>query len=389
MIYKCEPCNYTANRQNLYIQHCTTKKHVEKVQELTPPHNPAVSCEILRLESDKTIDNSEANLQIITIENKVTELLNPLQCSYCLKTFVRKDSIPRHLLSCASKLAKDNEEKFNMILKQKELELEVKMQKKEIEMMYKQMEDIKDDKQFQQKVIACNTKNLDGALKVSMNALTFLNKYHTDTPQLENFEDDFKDPYVVYVEEDMDYDGDCYIINDEFIDKDDYIVDKIITLQLNNDVVKFFAMLMIRTYKNEKYPHLQAYWANDTTRNNYSVRQKYGNDVVKWFPDKDGKIIISKVINPMLKFTVAVLRKRLSLLNSQVEEKKNNKDLDGLISLVKKQELITSFIMSVEKDEIQGDIIKKMSSAFYLDVSKQMINVQQRNKSLTNSKVKK
>jgi hypothetical protein len=128
---------------------------------------------------------------------------------------------------------------------------------------------------------------------------------------------------------------------------------------------------MEKIYKNEKYPHLQAYWAKDTTRNNYTVREIVGNDV-KWYPDQEGRIIINKVITPMLNFTASVIRKGVEELAERIEEKKKEKDIDCLVSTLKKQSTLTGFINKVKKNQLQEEIIKKMASAFHLDVSKQL-----------------
>ena len=112
-------------------------------------------------------------------------------------------------------------------------------------------------------------------------------------------------------------------------------------------------------------PSFQLIW------NNYTVREIVGNDV-KWFPDQDGRIIINKVITPLLNFTVSVVRKGVEKLAEEIEEKKKNKDIDCLMSILKKQSTLTGFINRVNKNYLQEEIIKKMASAFHLDVSKQL-----------------
>jgi hypothetical protein len=150
---------------------------------------------------------------------------------------------------------------------------------------------------------------------------------------------------------------------------------------MTEDTIKFYANLMEKIYKNEKYPELQAYWSSDTVRNHYTFRQKHTDNLTQWHSDKNGLIITSKVITPLLKFTVEVLRKRLSELN---EKQKKLKEFNSIMAIVRKQELITGFILQVEKNELQEEIIKRMSSSFYLDVDKQMINISKNKKKKTN-----
>jgi hypothetical protein len=295
-----------------------------------------------------------------------------------MRVFARKDNVIRHVTICPVKKQKEQENSINNIIRVKELEF--KLENLELKLKHEQelkntivqkVDEIKGDKEFQQKMLACGSMNLDSALKVSMSAITYLNKYHTDTPPLKNFNDEFKDPFIVYAEGNITYDGKYYIVDDEYIDREQYIIEKILVLEENCDTVRFFAWLMEKIYKNEKYPHLQAYWAKDTTRNNYTVREIIGNDV-KWYPDQEGRIIINKVITPLLNFTASVVRKGVEKLAEEIEEKKKERDLDRLVSILKKQSTLTGFINKVNKNYLQEEIIKKMASAFHLDVNKQL-----------------
>jgi hypothetical protein len=382
MIIKCDICNYSANTQTKYKTHCKSQKHCEKVQRMAPPPSSALSSGIQRNEAERIADQN-----LMQIDIPETKLVSPLQCEYCMRVFARKDNVMRHVTICPVKKHKEQEKIVDSTIRVKELEHELEKtrmkaeyEKLELKLKHEQelkntivqkVDEIKGDKEFQQKMLACGSMNLDSALKVSMNAITYLNKYHTDTPPLKNFNDEFNDPFIVYAEGNVSYDGKYYIIDDAYIDKEQYIIDKILVLEENDDTVRFFAWLMEKIYKNEKYPHLQAYWAKDTTRNNYTVREIVGNDV-KWFPDQDGRIIINKVITPLLNFTVSVVRKGVEKLAEEIEEKKKNKDIDCLVSILKKQSTLTGFINRVKRNQLQEEIIKKMAPAFHLDVSKQM-----------------
>jgi hypothetical protein len=49
---------------------------------------------------------------------------------------------------------------------------------------------------------------------------------------------------------------------------------------------------------------------------------------------------------------------------------------------LKKQATLTGFINKVNKNQLQEDIIKKMASAFHLDVNKQMAKMKNTTKKL-------
>jgi hypothetical protein len=365
MIIKCVVCHYSANNQRDYSRHCQTKKHLENVQYDTVPRIHAEVRENPREKMDRILDNFEANHQNNCNDNKLQQRNNIIQCQHCMKIFARKDSLPRHLSVCKIKREMDIKEKY-------ELELKLQLQEKDIKHMKKQIEELKEDKEFQNKVIASESNNLNGALQVNMNTLNFLKTYHTDTPPLKTFSQEFADPYKVYEQKGIKYVNDGYIENGVKIEKDKYITDKMIFLEESGNTVKFFASLMESIYRNKKYPHLQAYWAKDTTRYNYSVRIMLDNNTAIWSEDKDGSIIIDKVVSPLLLFTEEVLKKELVKLSNQVEIKNKEKDISGLMPILKRQGVIAGFINKVEKNELQQDIIKKMAKAFHLDVNKQM-----------------
>jgi hypothetical protein len=230
MILKCNICNYVANSKSNYNIHCKTQKHIEKVQMLASPLSSALSSGTQRNGAERTDDKN-----LLQIDIPVTKFLSPLQCEYCMRVFARKDNVIRHVTICPVKKQKEQENSINNIIRVKELEF--KLENLELKLKHEQelkntivqkVDEIKGDKEFQQKMLACGSMNLDSALKVSMSAITYLNKYHTDTPPLKNFTDEFKDPFIVYAEGDIRYDGEYYIVDDEYINREQYIIDKIL-----------------------------------------------------------------------------------------------------------------------------------------------------------------
>lgn len=366
MILKCTPCNYSANNQRSYNKHCKTKKHMEKNKEVCIVPESVQSSTELEIQTE-CLENENNKIK----NNKVNNL-----CKYCGTKYVQKSSLTRHLLRCKIREQTDTIEKIKLQYELEKKDYEIKMRDLEIKLIKQVNEKHEEHNMFQKKVIASNSINLNGALKVSMNAMTFLNKYYNDTPPLKTFEEEFANPYQVYEEDGVvTYENDMYIIDGVSIEKDKYIVDKIMLLEINNDGVKFFAGLIESIYKNNKYPHLQAYWSKDTSRNNFTYREKITDGIVRWSPDQDGRIITSKVITPLLRFTVDVVRKELQRLALEVEQKRKDNDLETLVYIVKKQELIAGFINKVKKNELQEEIIKKVAPSFYLDVTKHLANI--------------
>ena len=219
MIFKCIDCNYSSNRKSSYLYHCGTQKHLEKVKQLPTAQSSTQSCAILCL-NDKTIENDESYYPNDVKDNSEHNIKDNIKdnkkCAYCSRTFTRHYSLIRHYNTCSIKLEKEKEEMIKEReerMKQKyELELKLQLQEKDIEYMKKQqeidkkqIEELKEDKQFHKKVIACESNNLNGALQVNMNTLNFLKTYHTDTPPLKTFSQEFADPYKVYEQKGIKY----------------------------------------------------------------------------------------------------------------------------------------------------------------------------------------
>jgi hypothetical protein len=213
-----------------------------------------------------------------------------------------------------------------------------------------------------------------------------LDTYYKDAPQLESFEKNFTDQYTFYKDNNnfkLLYDGENFIDNNKVIPKDEYITRLIMNLCNNGNDVKYYIFKIIEYYKNDKFPELQALWSTDLWKNNFNIKLKVTDTVSKWYVDKSGLIVTEKILNPMFDFTCKILKKSLLAFKEEMEEYKNN--IDDMIPYLKKMIPLFGFIDKIENRTIQSEIMKGISSHFFLDIKKQKLLVEDKDKDKNNN----
>ena len=366
-IYKCSECNYTATTKFAYSKHISTQKHIQKVNVYPncPKRLVNGQCELEKVKNEERVISDDIN----TKEKNYS-------CKYCGKKYMHETSLYRHNRKCSKKGNEDVENSDNV--ETIKLQYELQLQKKENEMnelrikfLEKEIEKRDETDKFHQKVIAYNSKNIDNLIQNNMRALTFLNTFYSHGPCLENFATNFKDQYAFYVNSkdvNMAYDGEKFIIDGNPVSRDEYVINLVINLYNLNTDVKFYVNKIIEYYKNDKFPELQAMWVSDKDRINYNIRLNIAGNTPRWHVDKNGLIVIEKILDPMFEFTCSILRKGLLTLKSELDEVQGNPDL--MMPLIKKMASISGFIDKVNKREIQPEIMKNLASHFFFDVEK-------------------
>jgi hypothetical protein len=254
--------------------------------------------------------------------------------------------------------------------KKKELEFKFKLEleKKEKELLLKQVEKSDKINDAHNKIIDMGGKNMNALIQTNMKALDFLNTYYKETPHLENFDEKFEDPYTFYLDKDMEYDGENFIINDKPINRDDYVITKIVNMESMNQTVSYYVKKLIEYYKNVKSPQLQKLWSNDTSRTSYTIKSKFGIKITGWQTDKCGNIIIDRVVNPLLSFTRDLIISKCG--DDEDYLKYIAKEAD--YSTSKTRNCLANYKYNVNNNKIQPEIMKKLSSHMHLDISKQL-----------------
>jgi hypothetical protein len=353
MIYHCKACEYSTTYLSHYSSHLVTKKHTRKVHI---PANGSVNNK--RDSSQPVINNEEIIMPPILIQsNKEPKIY---KCKFCDVIYNKSGNLNRHYKVCALR----NDSKTQI--------LEMENQK-----IKEELETLKQDKQYNQNLNVANTHNINGLIQINMKTLTFLNTYFNNAPALQDFSHYFKDMYAFFI----DYkkfpqieNTNNILFDGKEVNKDDYISDKIIFLQQENNIVKYFSDKIIEHFRNKDFPELQSYWSSDTFRNNYNIRTEYKN-VSTWHTDKQGLIISEKILEPLLDFVTDITSAKLMSL---AEKNKKEKELHKKMPIVKKQQTLTEFNLSVAHKEIQPEIMKKIAPSFFLDMDKEKLKINMR-----------
>lgn len=379
MIYKCELCNYSANsKKNLNI-HMLSKKHLEKEQEGNNLFHPFQNWNFEDNCYPKNDNNSVDNSPDIQNLNDKSTNQHKYMCKYCNNCYVQLSGLNKHLKKCSKKTEIEKEEKILQIcnaklqaeLEKKDFEMKLILKEKELEMLKEQISTMKEDKQFNNKLIECNTINMNGMIKTNMSALNFLNTNFKNNPCLESFDKEFEDPYLFYLDKkdtEVTYDGESFKYKNNEKPKDEYVADKVLDLHKGHNLVNYYCDKITEYYKHENNPYKQSCWSTDSARNNFTVCEENPDKSKGWRADKKGLIMTKKIIKPLLDFTVNVVQLKINLLKKKLKKVLTIKEINDIS---KKINLLNEFIESVDENKIQPDIIRKLSPIFFLDVNKQ------------------
>jgi hypothetical protein len=326
---------------------------------------------------------------VITITNN--NLLDTFICPLCKITSSRKSSLLKHMNLCSIKY-KEN--------------IEVETLKNELKTIKDENKTIKDENKHIKEINtllsqemnhnkqmaiagACNMNGLiqgnNGLIETNMRAMTFLNKFVQDAPPLQNFNVEFKDPYIFYI----DYDkhkkikeedtkktennkNNILYFDEDKMTKDDYVVDNIIFLQKTKQTVKYIVDRLLYFYKREE-PVKQSIWNIDIYRYNFTYSLKSGDKVI-WQSDKQGQITTEKILNPLLEFTCGIIENNKQNMKLELDRLVKEKKTNQMSEHVKNMECLADFMMSVKNNSLQQEIIRKLSPLLFFDVQKYDIN---------------
>jgi hypothetical protein len=434
MSYKCEPCNYATNYTTHYKVHVSSKKHAKRTGVYT---NDSFKLNAPDFKKNKEIlksgasnsyceDNSKEILKSNLVERGIIGLDDTDKiCKYCGIEIENNSSLNRHIKDCDfQQFYNSNDFKYDestykkiKLLRCPKCDLECNRKcslirhmklcianKHKKRMKYKELKDKLEEtqnkldslqKEKEKEIMSEKLKSyekiteiLEKQNKVSnevavvnsynvMRTINFLNKYATNAPKLQNFMDEFEDPYIFYI----DYDEhekikkeveekkkplELVYYDKDKMTKDEYIVDHICFLQETKQTVKYLAERLVHFYKKENEPAKQSIWNIDMYRHNFTVSLESEGKVI-WHSDKQGQTTSEKILNPLLEFTTGIIKKHMEVLQSNMMEYAKAKKTSEVVNIVNKMNLLAQFIMSVNKNELQQEIIKKISPLLFFE----------------------
>jgi len=304
------------------------------------------------------------------------------KCEYCEKEFKRKSHLQRHYKSCKEKKSKEEgKQKYiedikdvvnTIILGHKEESKNLKEtittliekheeEKKEIKDELKdQIKELKKDINFHKDLTIKAGKLMDKQLNATV---LYLNRNFSDAPPLEAITE--ADLQERFFEMNKDVIIDVDIIDDKGIAKSiigEYLVD----LYINKKFICGIGDMLIDLYANIDKTRRPA-WSTDVNRKSYYIKKQIEKDFSKWISDPKGFEFKRKTIKPLIKFVLHYVKSYMSSLNDKVDEyKKGNKNVD-IIAMVDKMCVVSKFILDIEQNDYERDIMNYITPAFHLD----------------------
>jgi hypothetical protein len=390
MKYRCEICDYKTDINSNYSKHLKTEKHALKMKQgdeldsqssegilrgipsipkSIPKSIPEVYPSIPKVYLDdysmtripKYFMNTSS---IPKTQNENTENTSILyNCQYCNRHIKHKGNFYKHRKLCRLKTetgnivlhASNSVVLENEILKQrleyesklKETEKKMEIERRMREILEKQVEDLKDDKQFSNKVTENTNKIADKIADRSMSALNFVIKNMNDAPILKALPNDD-------IKKMLDY-GDK---------SDAYMVESVIFAYQTSTITKLLGDAIIKNYKKDN-PKLQSLWNTDVSRLTYLVRLTV-HDEEDWVVDKQGVRTNKIIIEP---FLIYIRDKVLYAVKNfhKFEKLKALTDIDFL-------KYATSFVNDIDNGNIKDEIIKYIAPYLALEKTEHKTN---------------
>jgi hypothetical protein len=420
MTFTCQCCNYSTKYSTHYKKHISSRKHIKrekgaKLKEPVPLLHKSHKYGIYDLKTNITDDNtsddndsdinSSSKMPIKTKEHKCKKCdlilcsssnlikhmrrcnyvkndevdhikcINSNICPRCFIEFSYKQTFMKHFMSCGNN--KDNESTKIKLLHS---EYEKKILGEKLKASEKIVEILTEQNKNTNTLAVGNMCNVNGMIETNMRSITFLNKFMNNAPCLEHFNTEFKDPYIFYI----DYDEhkklkkECKLENtkenilyydEDKMTKDDFIADHIFFLQRNKQTVKFIVERLLYFYKKEGDSIKQSIWNIDMYRYNFTICLKTGNKTL-WHSDKQGQTTTEMILDPLLSFTSGIVQKHIESLQKDMQKLAKQKKTNEMLSLLKKVETLTEFILSVKNKELHQEIIRKLSPLLFFDPNK-------------------
>lgn len=342
MVYCCEYCKYTTDNQSNWIRHQKSTRHILKVNCATnnstnhpkPPINS-------KLEKELACEIKNENCSLV--------------CDFCKSRFSKRFALTRHIKTCY--IANKNENPASEIKKimnmmEKLVEKTEKLSEENEQLKNEKIKSLELDKNKLFRMVDNAGTIVNKSMNVaqsSINALTYANKYFTDTPALEPVDDI---EFIVPTNRTGSHN----------------IIDISLSCDKSDKLAKYISDKLVDYYKKDN-PTLQAIWTGDTSRMNYIVRkaQDIDGDKLCWTKDKNGEHIRKIVVGPILLSIDELLNGFIKGKTKQMNE--NIDDIDFVRQIIRELSIAGNLSRDISNKSIENEIIKTIAPPLFLDTT--------------------
>lgn len=278
-MFKCKKCKYKTINKSNWNRHLKSKRHILKSSSLS------LSTSVKKYAISQSITNDKLKHKITNIDKN-----NESKCGFCNKEYATKYTLLRHMKTCKYK---QEEEDINELKKQIAIkDTKIRMKNKQIKDNEKKL--IENEKKLQEKLQEKDEYfknlilNLNQTGNKAINNINYIMINYNNAPAIKPI-DKYNIDLLKYTPEN---------------------VSKILTHSNEGTLNKLLTDTIVDAYKTED-PNKQTFWATDIKRNNYIVREKNKDGVIKWIIDKNGEKVILNAITPMLNILKTNVRRFL------------------------------------------------------------------------------
>ena len=328
--YKCDYCKYYSINRRDYDKHCSRFKHLKNIKELN-----------IYVDQFPKYENDYDTSNII---------LKKFKCEFCIYDTTKSSNLTRHLITCPNRINEieklNLEKKTEAVISQKEFEIQLSQKDLEYEkvLRFKEVEQknrLEKELDYYKELL-----NLAGGMvQKTVGALTFVVNTYDDAPSIEQ----------IQIED---------VIAIKKIDNDK-LVSQIFYHYNRGSLDQYIGDIIVEIYKKED-PSKQSIWSTDTSRLTYLIKKILYDDKSKWIVDKKGTSTTEYLITPIIS--------RIRVMATEYQEKHcfgNNLNIDRVIKI---NDIFTRLLADIDNRKIHGQILKYISSYFFVNHKKLIEN---------------
>jgi len=316
MKFKCKLCNYETDTKFCYDKHLTTKKHAEKIAQVTNNTNGIPMAHI-----NHTTDVEE-------------------KCSYCEKIYSNSSSLARHKKACSEKQKLiDQINKLNETIKLKDetIKLTIKQKDETIDRIEDTIAILKSENAHLKSVV----NDVGSIVKTSVSTMAYVVKNYKDAPALLPLKD-----YKM-----LNYDQ-----------PDDEFVEELGSKFKHKLLGEYIAEFIVKNYKKTD-PAKQSLWNSDTSRLTYIIRDIVTKKKVDWKVDKKGVNTTKNIIDPLIDYIEKMVREYIQNYDIDYEMFTGREAEKKMMKL----KYVTDVLRAIEDKTLHDDVLRCIAPHFFLN----------------------
>ena len=333
--YKCEVCNYSADRKSSIDKHNKSTSHLNKSDD--------ISTKVVQIGSqcNKSTTIPLKSTQIHSNPLKSIEKKNKqLKCNFCNKIFSRSDALKRHLndhCKIKNEKEKENDEIYQKLLIDMEKKLDdLKKENQKLKELKDKEIELKNETIKELNKYIQNTKPSNTTYNISVK--NYVQKNYANAPGLKKLDD-----YG-------------------FIKYDDKLLDTIGYQYRNKILDKYLGDFLIGFYKKED-PAEQAIWNSDVSRLTYVIKELLVNNKSCWNTDPKGIRTKNYIINPLLIFLKNIINEYSINFSNTISDK----NIEDITQLLDNLHSLTLLVKDINNNLMSDSIVKYIAPYFSLD----------------------